>query len=247
MAVRRDVLAEMGGFDPAFRFCFDETDLNMRLAALGGATAIVPLAEVHHGFHASDRRGHNRVPRDLGDLGASTAVFLRKHCPEFRHAAVWKELQQEQKRRLLRHMVAGELEPRDVRRLMAGLRKGYESGQVRAVDSQQPIPRAAEGFRAFPGKTGQPSVLVAGGLWRRRKILRDAYAARDSGAIVTAFIFSRTGIFHRVRFRDGIWVQRGGLFGKSQRNDPWFRLTLFNRRIRRERARVAEQRALLEE
>lgn len=247
MAVRREVLAELGGFDPAYHFCFDETDLNMRIAVLDGATAIVPLAEVHHGFHASDRRGQNRVPRDLSDLGASTAVFLRKHCPEPRHAAVWAKLQREQKNRLLRHMVTGDLEPGDVRRLMAGLRKGYEAGQKREVDSQKPIPRAVEGFRSFPGKAGQPSVLLAGGLWRRRKILREAFAARDRGAIVTAFIFSRTGVFHRVRFRDGIWVQRGGLFGKSRRTDPWFRLTLFNRRVRSERARVAEQRALLEE
>lgn len=244
MAVRRDVLAEMGGFDPAFHFYLDETDLNMRLAARGLVTAIVPLAEVHHGFHASSRRGHNRVPRDLRDLGASLAVFLGKHCPEFRHSKVWADRRREQKRRLLRHMIAGDLEPRDVRRLMKGLSEGFDAGRKRVAGSQKPIPRAAEGFRAFPGKAGKQSMLVAGGLWSRRMVLREARAARDHGAIVTAFIFSRTGLFHRVRFIDGIWVQRGGLFGKSERTDPWFRLTIFSRRIRRERARVAAQRGL---
>ncbi|MES2906736.1 MAG: RNA polymerase factor sigma-54, partial [Pseudomonadota bacterium] len=44
----------MGGFDPAFRFYLDETDLNLRLAATGAMTAIVPVAQVHHGFAESD-------------------------------------------------------------------------------------------------------------------------------------------------------------------------------------------------
>ena len=65
MAIRRDVLVEMGGFDPAFHYYLDETDLNMRLARAGHATAIVPLAEVHHGFAANAMRSANRVPRDL--------------------------------------------------------------------------------------------------------------------------------------------------------------------------------------
>jgi len=60
MAVRRSVLADLGGFDPRFRFYLDETDLNLRLAARGLYTALVPLAQVHHGFHASARRRKDR-------------------------------------------------------------------------------------------------------------------------------------------------------------------------------------------
>ncbi len=44
MAFRREVIAGIGGFDPAFRFFLDETDLNLRLARAGLATALVPLA-----------------------------------------------------------------------------------------------------------------------------------------------------------------------------------------------------------
>ena len=77
MAVRRDVLAALGGFDPAYHFYLDETDLNMRLAQAGHATALCPRALVHHGFAASTRRRKDRVPADLFDIGASWAVF----CP----------------------------------------------------------------------------------------------------------------------------------------------------------------------
>ena len=37
----------------------------MRLAQAGHATALVPLAQVHHGYAASVTRRGDRVPRDL--------------------------------------------------------------------------------------------------------------------------------------------------------------------------------------
>jgi len=79
-------LVAIGGFDPAFRYFLDETDVNMRLAKAGHATAIVPLAEVHHGFAASRFRRDDRVPRDLSQIGASWTVFQRKHIAEADHA-----------------------------------------------------------------------------------------------------------------------------------------------------------------
>jgi len=79
MAVRRDVLERLGGFDPAFHFYLDETDLNMRIGVAGLKTAIVPLAQVHHGFAESTRRSADRVSATLYDIGASLAVYLRKH------------------------------------------------------------------------------------------------------------------------------------------------------------------------
>jgi glycosyltransferase involved in cell wall biosynthesis len=39
-------------------------------------------AQVHHEFAASTRRTADRVPLSLFDIGASTAVFLRKHAPD---------------------------------------------------------------------------------------------------------------------------------------------------------------------
>ena len=90
MAVRRDVLVDVEGFDPGFAFFLDETDLNLRLARAGHATAIVPMAQVHHGFAASPRRRADRVPRDLFDIGASWAVFQRKYVPHAERITHWR-------------------------------------------------------------------------------------------------------------------------------------------------------------
>ena len=73
MAFRRAALVALGGFDPAYRYFLDETDLNVRLARAGHATALVPDAQVHHGFAANALRTSARVPTDLFEIGASWA------------------------------------------------------------------------------------------------------------------------------------------------------------------------------
>ncbi|MFN6980207.1 MAG: glycosyltransferase family 2 protein, partial [Gemmobacter sp.] len=55
-AFRRTALAAAGGFDPAFRFYLEDADIGLRLAAAGWLTAVVPRAEVQHGFAASAQR-----------------------------------------------------------------------------------------------------------------------------------------------------------------------------------------------
>jgi GT2 family glycosyltransferase len=142
MAVRRDLLAEMGGFDPSFRFYLDETDLNQRLADMGQATAIVPLAQVHHGFAPSARRRSDRTPTDLFEIGASKAVYLRKHCPSSQQEQALDTFCRYQNARLLRLMQNGQLDPLDVVRLRHGLRRGFKDGQLREINSLPRIPRA---------------------------------------------------------------------------------------------------------
>ncbi len=248
MAVRRDVLADMGGFDPAFRYFCDETDLNMRLATDGRATAIVPLAEVHHGFLPNATRRASRAPKDLFQIGASKAVFLRKHCPQEQHAEVWRIFTGREKRRALRYMQSGELEPRDVRRLMSSLRSGYAEGQLRPLGALPVIPKAPEGFRKLTGTSEVSSFVVAGRLPNARRLRNRAMQEVGRGRNVSLFLFSCTSLYHRVRFHDdGYWEQRGGLFGRSDRSQPLFRMTSFKRRLKAEKLRIAEQRRLLEE
>jgi GT2 family glycosyltransferase len=67
----RSVLVDLEGFDPAYHFYLDETDLNMRLVAANHWTAIAPLARVQHGFARSIRRHGDRVPKGLFNIGAS--------------------------------------------------------------------------------------------------------------------------------------------------------------------------------
>ena len=244
MAVRRDVLVHLGGFDPGFAFYLDETDLNLRLTRAGHATAIVPRAEVHHGFDQSPRRRPDRVPRDLFDIGASWAVFQRKYVAEGERRLHWRALRADERRRLIRHMVAGRLEPRDVRRLMRRLDQGYGQGLARHFGGADIAKNSASAFRPMPLRTGQASVL-SGRIWHRKRLRRDAKVRADRGERVTLILLSPTTLYHRVSFlRDGYWEQVGGLWGRAERNEPLIRFCSFKARVRRELRRVEIQRLL---
>lgn len=247
MAFRRDTLVQIGGFDPAFHYFLDETDVNMRLARAGYATAIVPLAEVHHGFEANKTRAANRVPRDLFDIGASWAVFQRKHVASELHASQWKRLRQDQRQRLLRHMVGGGLEPRAVRRLMKSLDQGYKQGQTRDFNTGQIATHSVGPFTPFPSAPRKSVIVSTRPIFAQRD-LKIAQAKVNNGEIVTVYNLSCTTIFHQHWFDDtGMWIQKGGLFGKSDRKMPFFRMTTRSRRLSYEQRRVTRQRGFSEE
>ncbi|MWD27932.1 glycosyltransferase [Aquicoccus sp. SCR17] len=242
MALRRDVVAGMGGFDPAYRFYLDETDLNLRLARAGHATALVPLAEVHHGYLESPRRSARRVPRDLREIAASQAVVLRRHCPEAERNSAQADFVREQKRRLLVFMQTGPLGPDDVRRLMTGLRDGLAEGRARTLAPPDPIPAPAEGFLRFPSLPPADPLVLAGRAWSGRRLRARAAEAAAAGRRVSLYLFSPTGLWHRRQFMpEGYWLQKGGLFGRSERNDPLFRPWRFRDRVAREVERVSMQ------
>ena len=245
MAVRRSVLEELGGFDPRFRFYLDETDLNLRLAARGFCTAIVPLAEVHHGFAASTRRRGDRVPRNLFEIGASWAVFLGKHCEQNLREVAWKRAQAEERVRTLTHMVAGGLEPRDVHRLMQGLQDGYAQGEIRQAEAVRIVPVPVDSFQPSPPKHDFRTVVLPGRAWFRSRMRRMAKTEAAAGNVVTLILLSPTAFFHRIVFTtDGYWEQRGGLFGKSVRTQKLISFWSFRRRIQAESDRMGIARGL---
>lgn len=245
MAVRRAELAALGGFDPRYRFFLDETDLNLRLAAQGVASAITPLAEVHHGFAASDRRRADRAPTSLHEIGASWAVFLSSHCPPDQRDAAWARVQRRERRRALRHMVAGTLEPRDVTRLLNGLREGYAEGLERPVQPMPPLPGPTGPFRPFPGHHRARPVLISGRLWSRSRQRRHARQEVAAGNTVTVMRFTHTALFHRVTFTEqGYWEHIGGLFGRSERGQRLFRIWTLGSRVHAEADRVRLVRGL---
>lgn len=247
MAFRREVLIDLGGFDCAFHYFLDETDLNMRLARAGHSTAIVPLAEVHHGYAQNRMRRSDRVPTDLFDIGASWAVFQRKHVPQADRMTQWRALRTEQRQRLLRLLQTGQLEPRDIRRLMKRLDQGYSEGQERKATSANLPKHAAAPFHQFPSTKRASTLLVsrpsrAGS--DRKKALK--YVAQ--GHIVTLLILSPTSLFHRVSFEnDGIWIQRGGIFGKVTRDEALFAISSARKKAELEKSRVAAQRGFRRE
>ena len=247
MAFRRDVLVALGGFHPAFHYFLDETDLNMRLAKAGHATAIAPRAEVHHGFAANALRHANRVPRDLFDIGASWAVFQRKHLPEAEHDCQWRRLREAERNRLLSHLVTGGLEPRDIPRLLGRLDEGYTEGRMRDYGSGALKKDAAEAFRPFPAQK-RTSVALGSRPWHLRRDRTKAAERARNGEIVTLISLSPTALYHRVVFdtQDAIWLQQGGIYGKSARDEPLIRLHRRQSRLQMECRRVASQRGLSE-
>jgi len=245
MAVRRSILAGMGGFDPGYRFFLDETDLNVRLAAAGHPTALVPTAEVHHAYAASRNRAGNRAPLDLFEVGASTAYFLRRHAPGADHGAVLSRTIDQRRRDLLAHMVDGRLEPGDVRRLLRRLSEGIADGLARPFVPLPPIPHSPQWFLPFQTRATGEAEVLAGRLIHRRRHRAAAIAAAAQGRTVTLFLYSRTALAHRVRFRpEGYWEHRGGLWGRSDRDGALVRVTSFGHRVREETERIARQRGL---
>jgi hypothetical protein len=176
------------------------------------------------------------------DIGASWAVFQRKHINPAEHITQWQRLRRSERARLLRHLVGGGLEPRDVRRLMGRLDQGYKEGGTRAFGAK-PLPvHPVSPFERFPFKPLE-SVLSSTRTWGAKAHLRKAADRVNEGAIVTLLSLSPTALYHQVSFNDdGVWVQRGGVFGKSDRASPLFRMTTRQRRAEKERARVASQR-----
>ena len=237
MAFRRDTLVDLGGFDPRFAFYLDETDVNMRLAATRAKTAIVPLAQVHHGFAASARRTRSRVPRSLFDIGASTAVFAAKHDPQ-NIDLIGLGARRTQRHRLLAAMRNGDLVPGDVRKLMTTFDKGWQAGLTRAVTPVQFSKRPAfEPITAI--RQWRDHTVVSGRFRQKKQVQAEAARVAKTGNHVSAYIFTFTSVFHRTRFHiDGYWLQTGGQFGRSNRGSRLIALWTRRRRVRHEVRRV---------
>lgn len=243
MAFRRSALAAIGGFDPALRFYLDEADVNLRLAATGAPAVLVPLAQVHHGFAASDQRRADRVPLSLHEVGASLAVFLRKHAGgadprRFAEEACWR------RRALIAHMVAGRIEPRDVDRILATLRAGWDDGMRRPLPPPPPLASPALPFRPFrPAVPWQGDRVLAGGMRERDRLEEEAARLTAAGWRVSLYLFSRTARPHRAGFHaPGYWLQTGGLYGRADRKDPPVARWTRDARLAHEVARVAPMR-----
>ncbi len=240
-AFRTEALRAIGGFDPAFRFYLDEADVCLRLS---GLTAIVPRAEVHHGFSASAHRRDDRVPRSLHEIGASSMVFLRRHAPKPLWPEALARLRQNQRRRLLRHMLAGRLEPRDLRRLLATLEQGLAEGGTRPLTPRVPLPVPVPAFRPLPGTGPRPGLVLSGSRRNRRALEAEAATAATS-RIVTVFCLGWTTLYHRMTYDPrGFWMQSGGIFGRAGREEPIFRWLSRAERVAQERQRLAPLRPM---
>lgn len=242
-AFRRAALAAIGGFDEAIRFYLDETDVNMRLGTAGWATAIVPQAQVQHGYLPGPLRRADRVPRDLFETGASLAYFGRRHDASPDRAVALDETRAEQRRRLLAHVIEGRIEPREMRRLLARFEAGLAAGEVRQgpvlpLAAAMPSPPPLLPFPALgPGARGV--LLTARPIhWRRARA--EARARAAAGEIVTLMTLSHSPRPQRIRFvADGYWLVRGGVYGCAERHEPFWQPSSLAARARTEAIRLS--------
>lgn len=240
-AYRRRMLLQMGGFCPDLRYYLDETELNLRLACAGATVVIVPEARVHHVKEASALRRADRAPISLWDVGASSAVCLRRHgAGPAELASAKRRLVREQRIKLVGHLQTGRCGPDDVLRLLKSLLQGFAEGCARALSPDAPLSDSAQPFKSI-GLIGRQTMILSGRVWQSRSLRRKAAILADQGHIVRLFVFSPTAFFHSVRYnQDGYWVQKGGLFGRSDRKDRSFRLYGFAGRLQREVARCPQ-------
>lgn len=240
MAVRRSVLAELGGFDEAYHFYLDETDLNLRLAEAGHKSALVPRAEVHHAYRASARRKDDRAVTDLFDIGASSVVMLRKFGAPMESRL--GEIREEQHARLEDQVKRGLMDKAAMSAVLESLEHGIRAGRERTFGCYLESHETAPDFVTFTPDRND-SLVIAGRWGARDALRREAEEAARQGQNVSLYLFSLDPRFHRVRFdARGFWEQAGGIFGRSERSEPLFRLYSRAKRLEKERARTAHAR-----
>ncbi len=243
-AIRSDAIDTLGGFDTAFAYFLDETDLNIHAADAGMATTIVPQAAVHHGFLASSQRTAQSLPKSLFDIGASATVFLRKHASELDLDSEVSRYRNHQSKMLARHESRGNCSEQHSAEILATFDRGVLEGKSRpfgVLSARYATPPVFKEFirrREFIG-----SLWLAGRIWEKRALRAQAERAVNAGNRVTILVFSPSARRHRMHFTDGgYWMQSGGLFGVSSQGDPRFQFTTFRRRLRRELKRLEPHR-----
>jgi hypothetical protein len=246
MAIRREALANLGGFDPTFRYYLEDGDLALRLSGEGLRIAVVPTAEVHHALAASPTRSGRRVPRTLFDIGRSTAVFLRRHSganPD----DILHRIKKREEQRVLRAMILGFLEPRDVPRLAKTLEDGWREGMRAELAEPQLSPSTGSSFEPFPVASPGHAVIACRRLQKSAGLARAKQITALGKARASLFCFSLTRLPQKVRYTDeGVWLQIGGQFAGPDPSRRPFRWCRFANRVDSEFRRVAKRRGLNE-
>ncbi len=169
MALRREAIRAVGGFDGAIFSSHDDVDICLRLLDAGHRIAVLPEAGVDHYYAANDSRAAGQV-RDPYRLVASHGIFLSRHAPA-RAATVMAALAADWRGRAAAAVADGALEPAALPafldRIEAAARDGLALGAA-------PRPAAAigpvrpRGFRRYgasePARqpSGQPVAEPAG-------------------------------------------------------------------------------------
>lgn len=235
-AFRRSALLAIGGFDPAFRYFLDESDVNMRMAQRfpEGLTAVLPQAVVVHGIAEGAARQALGIPLDLTLIGRSSAIFTRRFGGDI------TKLRARHQARLMRLMVAGKLDPFRLRRLMDSFDRGAKLGAQdfappSALINEAGAAGADLALRPMTGLPPHPVITLSGWHWRAESLRRQARKCLAQGHEVFLLLLTPSFLPHsRILTQGGWWEQRGGLWGASLPGDSVVIITGKSARFERE-------------
>jgi GT2 family glycosyltransferase len=236
MAFRKSALLQINGFDENFRFFLDETDAKLRLDQAGWKTAVVPRAQVHHHYAASERRTENRIPTDLFEIGASKAYFCKTHM-NGDHDPALRDFTNEQLIRLTVLVEQHKLRRRDVTPLMESLGNGMSEGLQREL-ATSPFNTLRSEFQRFEVTGSEHIVLCVSP--RDIKWMGETVNELVSGGKCVSVIQLLPSLrYFQVGFKDGYWLHRGGVLGRSIRSQPLVQFIGYHKRFARETDRIS--------
>ncbi len=229
MAFRREALASIGGFDENYHYYLDETDVKIRLDKNGWKTAIIPHAQVQHLSAPSRQRSQNRELKEIFDIAKSKAYFCHQHADEAKEGAL-----EDFSSYLLTKSEANAHQER-----RAEIARAYQSAATLSPifwnDKQTHTT-----FQKYPVKQ-QPHIVIAASFLSKKWAKSITSELIDNGVKVTKIVLNPTPHYHQSQYLDGHWQITGGVFGKSERTQPLFRVISWHARILAEVKRIHAQ------
>jgi len=226
-AFRRDILAQIGGFDEAFVYFLDETDVLMRLVDAGYELVCLEGAEIHHKYAPSHLRDDKKIPKSLYYPMRSRSYFAWRHALE-RHglALVNARIQRhvdEAKAGIAWYAAQGDIDAAQRETLQDEIDKGARDGFNLAFSLQAPYVRPSSFFAASQNFKPFSRLLPAEKRFKLCFISQD-YLPNPNGGIGVwvselaqglasrgheISVITRTdGTFDSVDFEEGVWVHR---------------------------------------
>lgn len=234
MAFRKSALAAVGGFDEAFHFFLEDTDIKLRLDVANWDCAIVPAAQVHHRFAASPRRKSNRIPTDLFEISTSKAYFCTKHNAQ-NIDAILEKFRAEQQSRVSKLKAARRIKQTDVDHLIQSMDAGFADGPRR--EKSGGIATQAPEFKVFNTCDGS-HILLCATILDRKWMRNTARELLEKGHRVSVVYLTPTTLFFQTGFVDGYWQHKGGVWGRSGRSQPLIQPITHRNRFFKEANRI---------
>jgi hypothetical protein len=225
---RASALRAIGGFDEAYMYYLDETDVCLRLMDAGHKIRIVPDAIIYHSYAASFARTDQKIPVTLYPAAYCRAYYTyRNGLPLGTVSEILDVLgpfEQEIRNANQWFRDNGLMTPAKEAELAAEIRRGMQDGARAALSQERALitPTLAQAFGA-PFKPFQRTIEPADGRKLRICLITDGYPPENCGGVArwTADLAAaQVALGHEVHvvtlgenqptvdYQDGVWVHR---------------------------------------